>query len=74
MAQNQNKFGAGQRAAIVVAATGILWICANLAGEFLGLSVRIRTLFDLIALAAFGFALYMTFNLWRARQHDKDDG
>ena len=40
----------------------------------MGLSVRIRTLFDLIALAAFGFALYMTFNLWRARQNDKDDG
>ena len=74
MAQGKNKSGAGQRAAIVVAATGMLWICANLAGEFMGLSVRIRTLFDLIALAAFGFALYMTFNLWRARQHDKDDG
>ena len=74
MVQGKNKSGAGQRTAIVVAATGILWICANLAGEFMGLSVRIRTLFDLIALVAFGFALYMTFNLWRARQHDKDDG
>lgn len=74
MAQGKNKSGAGQRTSIVVAATGILWICANLAGEFMGLSVRIRTLFDLIALVAFGFALYMTFNLWRARQHDKDDG
>ena len=74
MAQGKNKSGAGQRTALIVAATGILWICANLAGEFMGLSVRIRTLFDLIALVAFGFALYMTFNLWRARQHDKDDG
>ncbi len=73
MAQNQNVSQAGQRVAIVVAATGVLWICANIAGEFLGLSVRTRAFFDLAALAGFGFALYMTFKLWRARQHDKDD-
>ena len=74
MEQNQNSPQIGQRIAIVVAATGVLWICANLAGEFLGLSVRARAFFDLVALAAFGFALYMTFNLWRDRQNDKDDG
>jgi len=73
MAQNQNVSGAGQRIALIVAGTGILWICANVAGEFLGLSIRIRALFDLAALAGFGFALYMTFKLWQARQHDKDD-
>jgi len=74
MAQNQNRSPVGQRIALIVAATGILWICANIAGEFLGLSIRTRALFDLAALAGFGFALYMTFKLWRARQHDKDDG
>ena len=74
MAPNPNSPQTGQRIAIVVAATGVLWICANLAGEFLGLSVRVRAFFDLVALAAFGFALYMTFNLWRDRQNDKDDG
>lgn len=73
MAHNQNVSQAGQRVAIVVAATGVLWICANIAGEFLGLSVRTRAFFDLAALAGFGFALYMTFKLWQSRQHDKDD-
>jgi hypothetical protein len=73
MAQNQNVSETGQRIAMVVAGTGVLWICANLAGEFLGLSVRTRAFFDLAALAGFGFALYMTFKLWQARQNDKDD-
>jgi hypothetical protein len=74
MAQGKNVSQAGQRIAIVVAATGVLWICANIAGEFLGLAVRVRAFFDLAALAGFGFALFLTFKLWQARQHDKDDG
>ena len=74
MPQNQKKSSAGQRAALVMAGTGIFWICAIFAGEKLGLSNRIRALFDLAALAGFGFALYLTFKLWRDRQHDKDEG
>ena len=57
-----------------MAATGVLWIIATFAGEKLGWGVRIRALFDLLALAGFGLALYMTFNLWRSRQNDKDEG
>ncbi len=74
MSQNQKTSQAGQRAAIVMAGTGIFWICAIFAGEKLGLSNRTRALFDLAALAGFGFALYLTFKLWRDRQHDKDEG
>ncbi|MCO4842202.1 MAG: DUF5337 domain-containing protein [Yoonia sp.] len=74
MSQNQNISSAGQRAAIVMAGTGIFWICATFAGEKLGLPLRTRALFDLVALAGFGFALYLTFKLWRDRRHDKDEG
>ena len=74
MAQDQNTSNSGQRVALVIAGTGIFWICANLAGEKLGLSNRIRALFDLAALDGFGFSLYLTYKLWRDRQHDKDEG
>ena len=61
---------AGRRAAIVMAATGIFWALATWAGGAWGLSGRVRALFDLIALAGFGLGLWMTFQLWRARQRD----
>lgn len=74
MSQPQKTHKAGQRAALVMAATGVFWICAIFIGDKLGLSTRIRALFDLLALAGFGVALYMTFKLWRARREDEDEG
>jgi threonine/homoserine/homoserine lactone efflux protein len=62
---------AGQRVALIVALTGVLWILANLAGAEYNWPNRVRALFDLAALAGFGFALWQTYQLWRARQHDK---
>ena len=61
---------AGQRTAILIAGIGLLWIAANAAGAYWGWSNRTRALFDLAALAGFGFALLQTFILWRKRQHD----
>ncbi|MEM9392571.1 MAG: DUF5337 family protein [Pseudomonadota bacterium] len=55
-------------AAIVVAATMVLWIGANFAGRELGLPVRYVFLFDFAALAAFFWALVVGVKLWRARQ------
>ena len=72
MKQNQDTSRAGQRAAIVMAITGAFWICATFAGDKLGLSMRIRALFDLLALAGFGVALYMTYKVWRARREDEE--
>lgn len=74
MKQTQDTSRGGQRAALVMAATGVFWICAIFLGNKLGLSMRIRALFDLLALAGFGVALYMTFKVWRARREDKDEG
>lgn len=74
MSQNKSNITAGQRAALVMAGTGVFWIIANYAGEKLGLPMRKRAFFDIIALVGFGYALYLTFKLWRDRQHDKDEG
>ena len=59
---------AGRRAAMFLAGVGVFWIIATWAGGALGLSNRTRALFDLIALAGFGWALWMTYGIWRARQ------
>jgi len=64
---------AGQRVALIVAGTGVFWIMATMIGTEYGWSLRTRAFFDLAALAGFGFALWQTFQLWRARQNDKGD-
>uniref|UniRef100_UPI004047A4C7 DUF5337 family protein n=1 Tax=Yoonia sp. TaxID=2212373 RepID=UPI004047A4C7 len=74
MPQNHNRSSAGPRAALVMAGTGLFWIIANYAGGKFGLPMRARAILDIIALVGFGYALYLTFNLWRDRQHDKDEG
>ena len=62
---------AGQRVALIVAATGVLWVLFIMLGEEYNWPNRVRALFDLAALAGFGFALWNTYQLWRARQTDK---
>lgn len=59
---------AGRRVALFVAGVSVFWIIATLAGSQLGLSQRVRVLFDLFALAGFGVALWMTIDIWRKRQ------
>ena len=66
-----NQGQAGQRVALYVAGTGVFWIMAILLGAEYNWSTRVRALFDLAALAGFGFALWQTFQLWRVRQNDK---
>ncbi|APZ54898.1 DUF5337 domain-containing protein [Salipiger abyssi] len=62
----------GRIIALVIAGTGLAWIAATAAGEWLGWSHRTRAFFDLAALAGFGTAIWMIYGLWRARQKDKD--
>lgn len=73
MAAEQDKaiFRAGRRAGLVMAGTAVFWIVATYLGGELGLSNRTRALFDLMALAGFGFALWMTYQVWRLRQNQK---
>ena len=61
---------AGQRVALILIATGVLWVLVTLIGSEYGWSNRTRALFDLAALAGFGFALWQTFQIRRARHDD----
>lgn len=62
---------AARRTALVIAATAVFWVVASFLGSQLGLSNRTRALFDLIALAGFGYAMWMTYQVWRLRRTDK---
>jgi threonine/homoserine/homoserine lactone efflux protein len=64
----ENTHQHGRRIALVIAATGIFWVAATWIGGQMGLSNRTRALFDLMALAGFGYAIWMTYQIWRARQ------
>ena len=61
----------GRRPALFLAGVGVFWVVATWLGGQLGLSMRTRALFDLIALAGFGWALWMTYGIWRSRQNDE---
>jgi hypothetical protein len=58
----------GRQIAVLIAATGLIWIGAQFLGMALGISHRWLALVDLMALAGFVMALVMTFQIWRARQ------
>jgi hypothetical protein len=53
--------------AIVIAATGVIWMVANAIGPEIGLDPSYAILFDLAALAAFFWALVVAWRLWRVR-------
>ncbi len=54
--------------AIVIAVTMILWMGAQWVGGQLRWQTRFVFLFDLAALAAFFWALVVTYQLWRKRR------
>ena len=53
---------------VVIAATMILWMAAQLIGGQLGLPSHYVFLFDLFALAGFFWALVVTWQIWRKRR------
>ena len=65
--QKDDEARAGRRVALFLAGVGLFWIVTTLAGSWLGLSPRVQILFDLFALAGFGWGLWMTIELWRKR-------
>jgi hypothetical protein len=54
--------------ALVLAATMILWMGAQWLGGQMGWDTRFVFLFDLAALAAFFWALVVTYQIWRKRR------
>jgi hypothetical protein len=57
----------GRVAALVIAATMILWLGAQWLGGQLGWDPRYAFLFDFAALAAFIWVLFVTWQIWRRR-------
>ena len=55
-------------AAIVMAATMILWMGVQVVGRDMGWPVELTLLFDLAALAGFIWSLVVTYHIWRKRQ------
>ena len=68
--QNQDTNRQGRRVALILAGTGLYWIGITWLGSEYGWTNRTRGLFDLIALAGFGWCLWMIFGIWRKRQSD----
>ena len=57
-----------RRVGIVLAVTMVLWMGAQFLGGQLGLETRFVFLFDLLAIAAFVWALVVTYQIWRSRR------
>jgi hypothetical protein len=55
-------------AAIVLAATMILWMGLQVVGGEMGWPVELTLLFDLAALAGFVWSLAVTYQIWRKRR------
>lgn len=53
--------------ALVIAGTMILWLGAQWLGRVMGWEARFAFLFDFAALAAFVWALLVTYRIWRRR-------
>ena len=64
---------AGQRVALIIAGTGVMWVLANIVGAEYEWSNRVRAFFDLAALGGFGFALWQTYQLRQMRRNEKGE-
>lgn len=68
MSRDTKQARQGRIIALVIAGVGVFWILATMIGAEYGWSQRTRALFDLLALAGFGVAIWMIYGLWRNRQ------
>lgn len=62
----------GRVIALTVAGIALGWLAMTAIGGALGWTQHTRLLFDLAALAGFGWAIWMIYGLWRERQKHKD--
>jgi uncharacterized membrane protein len=71
MAHSDPTAKAARRAALFLAGVGAFWIVTTWLGTALEWPNRVRALFDLFALAGFGWALWTTYTIWRRRRDDE---
>lgn len=72
MTQNSDSQRRGRMIALVIAGVGLFWIGAIALGDAMDWTQRTRALFDLVALAGFGWALWLVYGFWRNSRQDKD--
>lgn len=65
---DMNGSAQARRVGYVIAGTMILWMGAQWLGGRMGWETRYVFLFDFAALAAFLWAMVMTYQIWRKRQ------
>ena len=71
--QDRRFVGQIRVAAIVMAGAMLLWMGGQYLGGQWGWPVRVVFLFDLAAMAALVWALFVTYQVWKSRrQNDKD--
>jgi hypothetical protein len=63
----------GQTVGLVIAGTMLIWLGAQWAGPAMGLPGRYALLIDFAALAALFWSMVVIFQMWRARQGQKDN-
>ena len=68
MAKTDNTAQSARLAAIVIVVAMVLWMGVSFVGGKLGLPQRFAFLADLIAIAAFAFALIVLVRVWRTRR------
>lgn len=61
----------GRMVALVIAGTMLIWILAQVIGPRLGLPGRYALLIDFAAMAAFFWALFVAYQIWRKRQSNE---
>ena len=66
MNDERTRLSQSRQAAVVCAAAAVLWVGAQWLGPVLGLPGQYAILFDLMALAAFVWAMVVTFRLRRS--------
>ncbi len=59
-----------KQAALVMCVAIVAWVMLQWIGREYGWQARFAFLIDFAALAAFAWALIVTFRVWRARQED----
>ncbi len=69
MTKDRHQARQARLVAVVLTGTMVVWMAAQWLGAQLGWQTRFVFLFDFAALAAFVWALLVTYRLWRAR-HD----
>jgi Zn-dependent protease with chaperone function len=65
---DRNQARQARLAAFVIAGTAVLWMGAQWLGSRMGWETRYVFLFDLAAIAAFIWAMVVTYQIWRKRR------